>query len=367
VTRRGHHANHPARNDDGQDRVELQQLLQWDGLLTEAQAAAAMASFRERGGLLVDHVCAAAGVSHARVALSLARQLGLPSALDEDVVVAARSLAVYVPESLARQHRVVPFELAGNVLKMALYDPTILESGWTGPGADVTVQWYVGAATAVEAALARLYPNTLPRSRSLPPPDVEVPNQDFGEFLGLTSPDAAAPVLLFQRKPDPAPLLLTRKKQDAPRVASLGLAAEKMFGADNLHQMATVVTTYLGNFFPRSLVLDLFRVPARVLAVQGAPVELELTDVHTLPGLGVMLTETSPYYGDAVRDPAWEKFYAQLGGAFPSGMLVMPVWQGDHARLMVYADQPAGDRYSDIHEFHNLAREMGMALESRGF
>ncbi len=345
--------------------VELAALLEREGVITPDVAIRALDRLQAKGGLLVDHLVRESGLDHTAIAVAVSKALGLPLAADEDVIAAPRSLAAHVPEVLARTHRVVPYELSGTVLHVALHDPGALQAGLEAPEG-MQLRWCVGSAVAVEAGLARLYPNTMPRARPLPPPDGEIPNRDFGDALGLTAPPQ--PVLLFKRKQADEPLLLTRKKSEPPsKINSLGVAAERMFAAENLRAMSNVASAYLGNFFTRVVVLDLFKAPAVVLARHGVKHAVERADVQSLPGLGVMLTEQLPYHGMAVDEPSWRGFYAILGEPRPKSMLVMPVWQGDHARLMVYGDNPGADLYPDIKEFVTVAREMGMALESRGF
>ncbi|MBI5494214.1 MAG: hypothetical protein HY904_04250 [Deltaproteobacteria bacterium] len=353
--------------------MELLDTLVDAGLLPEGRRGELLRRWRERGGSLADLVVRETSLTHDALADAVAAGTGHPRVADGEIVVAPRALGVHVPETLARKLGIAPVDLVADTLRVAFHDPAALHAAWEGPGGGLRVSWCVGTAPAVEAAVARLFPTTVPGRRftssaitapsTTAPPTGEVPNRDFETALGLAPRED--PVLLFQRKPE-GPVMLTRKKGSPRTLATLGAAAERMFVADNLHQMAAAMATYLVNYFPRVLVLDLFNSPARVLAAHGADVELSVQDVHALPGIEVMLTEAMPYYGPAVADDAWTHFYAQLGGP-PRTMLVMPVWRGDTARLMVYADAPTEDRLVDARELQNLAREMGMALESRGF
>ena len=350
------------------------------GTLTPALVDQARRRQADRGGELMDNLMALGAVDREQLVSAVAQSLGREVAADDDVIAASRGLAQHLPVEVARAWSVVPFLLEDTVLHVALHDHLHADAARAAvrpPG--LTVRFYVASPAAVEAAVARLY-TARPRAAQAEAPKpaasstLEVPNRNFGEALGLEEkPGAAAapatgdPVLLFRKKPTPVPFLLTRKKEEPAPVLSLGRAAERMFEAKDLPDLCGVVTGYLANYFDRALMLDLFKMPAKVVGARNINVALSQREVHRLPGISTMLTVQEPYYGGLINDAEWDAFYRDLGEIAPKTMLVMPVFQQDHARMMVYADSTSPEMLVDPVELAGLARECTAALLALGF
>ncbi|MEW5849223.1 MAG: hypothetical protein AB2A00_10425 [Myxococcota bacterium] len=194
--------------------------------------------------------------------------------------------------------------------------------------------------------------------RSRPPAPMsndEISDRNFAAALGL---EDEQPLLLTRKKTEP--LLLTRKKT---KLLSVGEAAERVFTHDTLPEIGSVAATYLRNFFPRAVVLDIRADPAVVLALQGVKSTMKTVSVSRLRGLRMLLEHGETYYGACSQDAGWQAFYTSLGGVAPAAMLVVPVKQGGVVRLMMYADSTSHEAYDDLHEVGLLAKEISTALD----
>ncbi len=354
-------------------------LLVADGSLAPARLAEAQDLCARQGGRLDDTLMAMGALDRDTVINAVARSLGVPRVADEDVQAAPRRLARHLPAKLAAFWSGVPFLKDGEALCVAVWDAERARHALSTPDVGgLGVRVMVASRQAVESAREALYPPEgaapMPPPEdavSVPPPVTEVPNRDFAQALGLEDPSAenalprTDPVLLFRRKATPPPLLLTRKKEEPTRVMSVGAAAEKLFEATSAAELGNAITGFMVNHFERVVVLDLFLMPARVVARKNT-LPITQREVHQLPGIATMLSEPQPYCGPPVSDPRWKTFYDGLGQAEVHTMLVLPVFQKDHARFMVYADTAQKEPMEDTREFQQLARECGLALETLG-
>jgi type IV pilus assembly protein PilB len=137
--------------------AKLGEMLLAEGLLSADQLQGALAVQARDGGFLGSILVSHGMISEVQLAEVLSRQAGAPQ-VDLETVPVDPKLVRLLAEPLARKHLCVPVKLNGQVLHVAMADPTDADaieqlSFRTGK----TVKALVAGPTAIERAWARLY------------------------------------------------------------------------------------------------------------------------------------------------------------------------------------------------------------------
>jgi hypothetical protein len=400
----------PARTFEGTSTVKeplpgLEQVLLRDGAVDRAHLALARADQVVHGGWLGEHLMRRGALTAERICDAVARQLGVARADDGDVVAASRMLTRLVPREWAVTWHVVPFNMteAGH-LQVAFFEPQSLQvQDGLQRGLGTVVEMLAATEPAVEAAMARLYPappvtpaarpaapqaalpsarvalgnlRSVPRAVTMPAVSLAVVGSNqihlpgpapAAPYAGVRQhtpraitmpvmPMAGVPVRVIPRAVTIPQIPVTTIRPGFRRIGDVGQAAEEIFTAENLRTMAEVTVAFVCNFFPRVVVLDLSATPAPVLAQHGLN-RVGVTHLELPRGV------ERPYYGVTPDGPAWPAFARALGPPPPAVMLIMPVFRGETARILLYADSPANELYEDLREVDTLVRELRTALQ----
>ena len=109
-------------SDAGTGRKLLGQILKSKGTVREGQIQEALGEQRKLGGLIGQHLIALGHCTAADVAAALAEQAGL-FAVDLESVRPSQAALEAIDASTAHTYGVLPIELKGGVLTVAISDP----------------------------------------------------------------------------------------------------------------------------------------------------------------------------------------------------------------------------------------------------
>jgi len=371
------------------------------GVVTREDLYEALEVQRQTGRYLGSCMLALGMVTPEELRSALSQQLGVEIADGRSVLAAEEGLAAEIPVEAVERYRVVPFALEGETLLLAFYEPGTADSL-------SEIAFFTGRAVkallcdepVVERAIARLYPKlaramtrlpqrskpaaatALPPSagtetamapveeRPQPPRDLrqpaelirpveEISNRDFAQALGLEEP--APPVGA------PIPLVSRRRGAEVRDVAGSALlsiveAAEQIFEARTVADIAEAAVRFLRSFFDRSIAFDLSRAPAPALVRSGFVGQIESLDISRLTTLAEVIRRGQSFHGCAPKGGDWMSFYSALGSCRPGSVLIAPVRDRDQQRLLFYADTERPEPYEDLHEAAVLVREVSTAL-----
>lgn len=162
---------------DKETSLRLDEILLFDGLVTEDQVRAALEQQRSHGGRLGSHLMRSGAVTEAGLVGALAKQCDCDGVVISEIGVAPEVLKM-IPGEVALARRVIPFDYDPdkNILKVACEDPRdtdlVNELNFVARGKDVRL--YVAAELSLKSAIARYYmggngySNQLTESGSLP-------------------------------------------------------------------------------------------------------------------------------------------------------------------------------------------------------
>ena len=158
--------------------LRLDEILLFDGLVTEDQIRDALAQQREHGGRIGSHLMRSGVVSESGLVGALAKQCDADGVVISEIAIPPEVLK-FIPSEVALARRVIPFDYNpdNNILKVACEDPRdkdlVNELNFVARGKDVRL--YVAAELSLKAAIARYYltginghSNQLTESGSLP-------------------------------------------------------------------------------------------------------------------------------------------------------------------------------------------------------
>ncbi len=140
--------------------MRIDEILLWDGLVTEEQVKTALQYQREHGGRLGSHLVRLGFVDEAGLLTALSKQFGCESVMLSDVEI-PREITQLIPSNLAIARTVIPFDYDpdDNLLKIACENPDdenlINELNFMAAGKKVKL--YVAAEMPLRAAVARHY------------------------------------------------------------------------------------------------------------------------------------------------------------------------------------------------------------------
>ncbi len=103
-------------------RQPIGQILKARGVVREGQIQEALTDQRKHGGLIGQHLVALGHCTQADIAMALAEQAGLET-VDLTRTVPSPDALALVDASMAHTYRVLPFEVRGKTLKVAIGDP----------------------------------------------------------------------------------------------------------------------------------------------------------------------------------------------------------------------------------------------------
>jgi type IV pilus assembly protein PilB len=109
---------------------KLGEILLTRGLVNEEDLEKALAEQRQTKGFLGQILLRRGAIKKRDLADALEAQLGVPSVELSEVTISAE-MASYLPENMVRGYRAIPFDVAGNLLSVAMADPlnlTAIES-----------------------------------------------------------------------------------------------------------------------------------------------------------------------------------------------------------------------------------------------
>jgi hypothetical protein len=138
-------------------RKRLGEILVNAGVLQEAQLRAALAEQRRWGGPLGRLLVEMKAISEEVMVQALSHQLNLPAVNLEKLQVSSDALDL-VSADIAEQHSVVPFQVQGRFLDVAMSDPTnlgIIDE--LRIRTKLNVRPYLAGPKAIERAIARFY------------------------------------------------------------------------------------------------------------------------------------------------------------------------------------------------------------------
>ncbi len=140
--------------------LRIDELLLWDGAVTEKQVTHALEYQREHGGRLGSHLVRLGYVTEADLLKALAKQFECESVILSNVELSPEIIKM-IPSNVALARTVIPFDYnpATNILKVACDNPKdeklINELNFVAGGKKVTL--YIAAEMPLKAAVARYY------------------------------------------------------------------------------------------------------------------------------------------------------------------------------------------------------------------
>ena len=147
-------------------RKRIGEMLIQEGVLDHAGLVAALAEQRRWGGPLGHVLVDMQLVTEDVLVAALSRQLGVPTAELAGLSIPPEVLAL-VPDDLAQQHQLLPFRRSGDVLHVAMSDPTnrgVIEELRIRTHLDV--HSHIAGPKVIAEALARWYDTSTPSEQS---------------------------------------------------------------------------------------------------------------------------------------------------------------------------------------------------------
>jgi HEAT repeat protein len=312
-----------------------------DGMVTRAEADEATGRQAAAGGALDTALLELRLVPGARIPELLARVSGLPAPPESAFTSPDPRARRVFPAKVAERHGIAPFALDGRDLSVVTtYPPDAALLDEIGFMLSLRLRTHVAPEWRVRQLITQLYGCPLPgrladlasgaeRPEPEPPeveplPEEEAPDPAAGRAPGWT-PAAAREAVERAADPDAAIRALLRAARDhfsfaaAFTVRREGLTGHDALGVD-----------------PRA------REACRRLSVEA----------HRAGLFGAPLATRAPYLGPPPSDPVTASVLAGLGRVGPHTVLVAPVWVGDRAACVLYADNDdapvASGRLADL-------------------
>ncbi|MBN2359308.1 MAG: hypothetical protein JXR83_07625 [Deltaproteobacteria bacterium] len=399
-------------------------LLVRSGLLTREALYQALEVQRQTGRFLGSCLLALGLVTPDELRLALSQQFRIPIVNGRDVLAASPDLARDLPASVVERYRVAPFRRDGDAVAIALYDPRTADvaseiSFFVGR----PVAPHLCDEAVVERVIATLYPQlarpmmrlpgsagpaAAPIESTLPAPAAEIgqpgaapptlivqpptetmqaneivhplntrvapdrrrpgeiirplgeiSNRDFARALGLEEvAREAVPIPLTTRA---RPRTSVREISGA-RLLTVVEAAEAVFTAHTVADVAEIGVRFLRGYFDRAVVFDVREVPATPLARSGFAGTAAAIDLEQFPQLAAALASSQSFHGAAPDDEEWQRLYGLLGSAVPQAVFVAGIRDRIAPRLLFYSDLAQSSPMADVHEIALLIREITTAL-----
>jgi hypothetical protein len=273
---------------------ELGSLLVRRGAITADQLMAALHVEQRRGIPFTVYVTEMGYVSEQQLASHIGEQFGLPLVGQHVVEDISRDALAYLPRDLAERYRVVPLQVDGLEVQVALADPRRLEDlPELGRAIGRTIKACVVTETALNDALDKHYgirPEMRLFRQDRAPPASDHSMQRVQKEIERTGVFKAPPSVVFS----------TPSGADAVQL----LAA-----ADSANDVLRAAVIYFGTIFPHVVALGIHKGAALALMVgnrQGQkalrpPIELPLTDGSMLRSA---LDRPQVIYRPAITDEA---------------------------------------------------------------
>ena len=138
-------------------RKKLGEILKFSGLITEPQLQEALESQKGEGGLIGEILIKLGFVGEIDIVQALTTQYGFPYIPVENYEL-KQDMTKIIPEDIARQYGVVPIDLMGDILTIAMSNP--LNDKAIEDVEALTkkkVQIFIGTVTGISGALNKLY------------------------------------------------------------------------------------------------------------------------------------------------------------------------------------------------------------------
>ena len=375
------------------------------GLLTQAQLEAALRNQLILGGHIGTCLLELGFVDEEQFARTLAEALDFPYASTEKLrgsPVAARRL---LSKALVEEHQVVPIDLQGQTLHVAMVDPKnlLLVDALAFASSCKIVPWVAPEVRIVEA-MELLY--DIPRrhryiaiaqaSRRSPMSGEgtsEVPPSPHGEEIYLSgtatepSGDSSGAEFGYGRSwleiaeelcgtaPDGTDSAENAAEPAAPAIEPLADSillvqlSERLCRADDKEEIAAAALQWASRTAARVLLLAVKGSEARVWAASGFPAgvtAVESPRFEILRGGIFDLLLGNPYYrGPLPREPRYLRLYETLGTESPSEVFLAPVHLHDRLVALFLADGGAAGRVEGgALEYLRLARMLALSLNA---
>jgi serine/threonine protein kinase len=176
-------------------------------------------------------------------------------------------------------------------------------------------------------------------------------------FVLLTDPKAETISLVSRKSPVGASSPYWSKiAETLPTPPSLSEAQNQLLNAGTGKEIAEILSNYLGNFFDRTLVLDIQN--RRQLEVIASRAAKHLNEVQELfdaaDGFWSLLLEGTPYYGPAPQENHWPDFYTHISSYETNGIFVAMLKKNGENWGAVYAEHSATSLHQDLSDVAHL-------------
>ncbi len=299
-----------------------------EGLIGAKDAGHAAERVARTGGALDSVLLELRLVPAPRLAEALSRVSGMPQPPESAFTAPDPRARRVFPAKVAERHAIAPFALDGRELSVVMtYPPDRDLLGEIGILLSLHLRAHVAPEWRVRALVRELYGTPLPgRLEALTGPPGLAP--DAGPDAGATDPGAGATDPGAARAPGWTPaqaseaMAAAADPDEAIRVALRAARDRFSFAA-----AFTVRRDVLGGH-------DALGIDPRARELCRSIV----VDLNA-PGLfGKPLETRAPYLGPPPSDPVTDSVLAALGRTGPRTVLVAPVWIGERAACVIYAD-----------------------------